>query len=109
MENLGTKVPWRAITRFLNGLVTPDAAFLKIEDEPFPTADDGAAPVLPEDYLIRGQVWSQLYYPNRFFKDGLGDSIDEVETRTRRCLWLGVRIATVSFQSFNYSGFGTTD
>ncbi|KAJ6045439.1 uncharacterized protein N7446_012303 [Penicillium canescens] len=72
MENLGTTVPWRAITRFLNGLFTPDAAFLKIEEESFPIGDDGAAPWLPEDYLICGQVWSQSYYPTLFSRMDYG-------------------------------------
>jgi hypothetical protein len=49
--------PLRAITRFLNGLITPDATFRKIEDESFLTADDRAAPQLPEDFPTRDQVW----------------------------------------------------
>ncbi|OQE72620.1 hypothetical protein PENNAL_c0095G01861 [Penicillium nalgiovense] len=74
MERLEARVPWRAITRFLNSLITPNDDFPKIEDASFPAADDGAALQLPEDFLIRGQTWSQLYYPKGFF-NGSGGSI----------------------------------
>lgn len=113
MESLEARVPWRAITRFLNSLITPNDDFPKIEDASFPAADDGAALQLPEDFLIRGQTWSQLYYPKGFF-NGSGDSISievdsEVKIRRYRCLWLGVQLAMVGFHDLNCIYFTATD
>jgi hypothetical protein len=67
---------------------------------------------LSEDFLIRGQAWSQLYYLKGFLKKFsmmrsriLNPSI--IIPRTRRCLWLGVLIATVSPQSGDIKCFST--
>lgn len=57
---------------------------------------------LPEDFLIRGQVWSELYYPEGFFAGGpLEHDRSFIDSqllglvRQHRCLWLGVRLSTV--------------
>lgn len=57
---------------------------------------------LPEDFLIRGQVWSESYYPKGFFEGGPVEhdrSFIESEplapVRQHRCLWLGVRLSMV--------------
>jgi hypothetical protein len=102
MQQLETIIPWLPITRFLNSLLQPETNFAKIEDEAFPNFEDGTIQQLSEDFLIRGQLWSQLYYPENFFQDAPSEdnrpSIEEPTTiipRRHRCLWLGVRIATV--------------
>ncbi|KAJ5672632.1 DNA/RNA-binding domain E.t1.c1-type [Penicillium longicatenatum] len=101
MQQLETIIPWLPITRFLNSLLQPETNFAKIEDEAFPNFEDGTIQQLSEDFLIRGQLWSQLYYPENFFQDAPSEdnrpSIEEPTTiipRRHRCLWLGVRIAT---------------
>ncbi|CAG8897865.1 unnamed protein product [Penicillium nalgiovense] len=102
MESLEATVPWQAVAGFLNSLFSYNTVFSRIQDEKFPIGEYETAPQLPEDFLIRGQVWSQFYYPNNFFKDtsGYGISIDEMDSeevvRRHRCLWLGVQIAKVS-------------
>ncbi|OQE62061.1 hypothetical protein PENNAL_c0273G06353, partial [Penicillium nalgiovense] len=99
MESLEATVPWQAVTGFLNSLFSHNTGFSRIQDEKFPIGEYETAPQLPEDFLIWGQVWSQFYYPNNFFKDtsGYGISIDEMDSeevvRRHRCLWLGVQIA----------------
>jgi hypothetical protein len=57
---------------------------------------------LSEDFLIRGQSWSHLYYPDKFFEGAPSeDDRPVIEPtsiaipRMQRCLWLGVQIATV--------------
>jgi len=102
MQLLETMIPWLPITRFLNTLLQPETNFAKIEDEAFPYFEDGTIQQLSEDFLIRGQLWSQLYYPENFFEDAPSEDnrpiIEEPTTiipRRHRCLWLGVRIATV--------------
>ncbi|KAJ5461631.1 DNA/RNA-binding domainE.t1.c1-type [Penicillium daleae] len=100
MQQVEKFIPWTSIARFLNALIGPDINFDKTEDKAF-LQYDGAARYLPEDFLIRGQSWSQLYFPDDFFKDAPSeDERPVIEQpfiaipRKHRCLWLGVRIAT---------------
>ncbi|OQD73360.1 hypothetical protein PENDEC_c015G02968 [Penicillium decumbens] len=102
MQQLEQMIPWLAITRFLNTLFLPDTIIPKIESASFPLLDDVATQQLSEDFLIRGQAWSQLYYPEKFFEGAPSEDerpfIEHPSTvvpRRHRCLWLGVRIATV--------------
>ncbi|KAJ5833495.1 DNA/RNA-binding domain E.t1.c1-type [Penicillium riverlandense] len=94
-------IPWTGISTFLNSLIRPDIDISKIESGSFPHLDDGVTHQLAEDYQIRGQVWSRLYYPKGFFEDAPDEderpTIEEpsaVIPRKHRCLWLGVRLAT---------------
>ncbi|KKY18250.1 putative telomerase-binding protein est1a [Diplodia seriata] len=55
---------------------------------------------LPEDYLIRGQLWAHSYYPATWF-NGVVDEEERmlelastIRSRTERILWLGVRLAS---------------
>lgn len=106
MERLEAQVPWQAITGFLNSLLSQNMASSMIEDDGFPFGNYGKTPQLPEDFLIRGQVWSQLYYPDNFFEDvsGYGQPVDEIGSeevvRKHRCLWLGVQLTKVSWHRF---------
>ncbi|KAJ5947434.1 hypothetical protein N7466_000449 [Penicillium verhagenii] len=102
MQQLETIIPWLAIAKFLNTLLQQKTNFDKIENEAFPIGfKEVKLKQLSEDFLIRGQLWSQLYYPEDFFKDApsVDDRpvIEEEATRIprqHRCLWLGVRLAT---------------
>lgn len=96
-------IPWSAIAQYLNSLFSPSIMVPKIEEESFPLIDGIIVQQLPEDFLIQGQIWSQLYYPEYFFKGvkfrSRRPDIEESTTsiiRDHRCLWLGVRISTVS-------------
>ncbi|KAJ5389779.1 uncharacterized protein N7496_000847 [Penicillium cataractarum] len=102
IQRLEKLIPWTDIARFLNTLINSDIVFEKIEDRAFPRYE-GVARYLPEDFLIRGQTWSQLYYPHDFFQDTASkEEISVIEDpsigipRRHRCLWLGVRIATAT-------------
>ncbi|KAJ5360408.1 DNA/RNA-binding domain E.t1.c1-type [Penicillium concentricum] len=101
IQRLEPLVPWSLLASYLNTLFRPDTIISKIEDESFPLLDDSTTQQLPEDFLIRGQAWSRLYYPERFFEGAPTEdnrpSTEEHSTvipRRHRCLWLGVRIAT---------------
>ena len=62
----------------------------------------GTGRQLPEDFVMRGLIWAQHYFPPGFFE---GQVVDEDERklelpshagpRAERCLWLGVRLASV--------------
>ncbi|KAL1860128.1 hypothetical protein Plec18170_002077 [Paecilomyces lecythidis] len=93
-------VPWVRIASFLNTLVRSDIDMEKLENEEFPHPEPGIAAQLPEDFLIRGHLWSQLYYPKDFFSSCTTEDEERsiefpsiIGPRTRRCLWLGMRIA----------------
>ncbi|KAJ5456067.1 uncharacterized protein N7458_004331 [Penicillium daleae] len=110
MQQLERYIPWIEITSYLNSLIHSDTIVSKIEQAAFPLPGDGSIQQLPEDFLIRGQSWSQLYYPDGFFEDALPE-YDRViienplaaTLRRYRCLWLGVRIAKVSKMLFLFS------
>jgi hypothetical protein len=68
MMYIQVDVPWARIVSFLNTLIRHDTNISKIEGEQFPNFETGTARQLPEDFLMRGQAWSQLYYPKDFFK-----------------------------------------
>lgn len=102
MQQVERSIPWLGLTKFLNTLFRTDTNFAMVEDEAFPFSNDGAIQQLSEDYMIRGQAWSQLYYPEKFFEGAPSEddrpSTEEQSTitlRRHRCLWLGARIATV--------------
>ncbi|EAW12801.1 uncharacterized protein ACLA_012290 [Aspergillus clavatus NRRL 1] len=92
-------VPWRKIVRFLNTMIRDDTDTRLFEGPDFPAAEERKQ--LPEDFYIRGQIWSQSYYAPHFFDGALTEDegrFIEVPSlnvsRLYRCLWLGVRIAT---------------
>jgi hypothetical protein len=111
IQRLEPLIPWSLLATYLNTLFHPETIISRIEDESFPILDDTTAKQLPEDSMIRGQAWSRLYYPEGFFEDApLEDDrphIEEQSTvipRRHRCLWLGVRIATVCFLFCTFHG-----
>jgi hypothetical protein len=108
IQRLEPLVPWTALAGYLNSLFKFETTIPKIECESFPLSDDTTAQQLPEDFLIRGQAWSRLYYPENFFEGAPSEddrpAIEEASTvipRRHRCLWLGVRIATVCLVPFD--------
>ncbi|PYI05284.1 hypothetical protein BO78DRAFT_318238 [Aspergillus sclerotiicarbonarius CBS 121057] len=91
-------VPWRKLVSFLNTLfrsyIKPNIA----ERDEFPVSEETTW--VAEDFLLRGQLWSQCLYPSGFFDNaptaGDGRNIEPPSrdiTRMYRCIWLGVRLA----------------
>ncbi|KAL3431854.1 hypothetical protein BDV09DRAFT_188017 [Aspergillus tetrazonus] len=98
MKRVEVIVPWQQIATFLNTLTRNFTDFTLIEGTDFPSQGDDRW--LFEDFLIRGQVWSQNLYPTDFFdKAPTVDDGRNLEppsrdlSRMHRCLWLGVRLA----------------
>lgn len=99
-------VPWRRIVAFLNTMFSPLLDMSFVEKDEFPISDE--TKWIPEDFLIRGHIWSQTYYPQSFFEgsptddDGRNIEMPSLKiSRMYRCLWLGVRLAKVRAQSLN--------
>ena len=95
-------VPWAKLVLSLNTLSRSGVSEVRIEAKEFPLQQSGTGRQLPEDFLIRGLVWSPYYFPTDFFD---GQVVDEDERtlelpshaapRAERCLWLGHKLASV--------------
>lgn len=95
-------VQWEEFAFFLNTLAKSGTITPAIESPSFLHEGEEDFRPLPEDYLIRGQLWAHSYYPSTWF----GGVVDEEErmlelastirSRTERILWLGIRLASVS-------------
>ena len=96
-------IPWIGVCLFLNHLATdPQAMTSKVRSETFPSNVQEAGRPLPEDYAIRGQPYTQWYFPAWWFTTTLIDDDERLHdlpsmTRPRkeRLLWLGYQIASV--------------
>ncbi|KAL2839919.1 hypothetical protein BJY01DRAFT_23733 [Aspergillus pseudoustus] len=98
IKHIEVAVPWAQIVGFLNTLIRDFTDFALIEGPDFPIQKEDRW--LPEDFLIRGQVWSQRLYPAGFFTGAPnadeGRNLEPPSrdlSRMHRCLWLGVRLA----------------
>ncbi|KAB5515608.1 hypothetical protein GE09DRAFT_1208678 [Coniochaeta sp. 2T2.1] len=112
VNNLVAKeFPWRLLALMLNYLVDSAKDFERIEGEAFPNElekGDSRRP-LPEDYAMRGLLWTDDYFPPKHF-DGEQRDDDEkymelpsmVESRKERVLYLGCRIAARGEQWLRY-------
>ncbi len=106
-------VPWSMLVMFLNTLGRSGVDDAQVESATFPQFRHGLGLQLPEDFFIRGLVWAIYYYPANFFT---GEVLDEEDRqlelpshtgpRAGRCLWLGVRIASVSGHDWTTSYTG---
>ncbi|MCJ1286474.1 hypothetical protein MMC26_005820 [Xylographa opegraphella] len=97
---LETRIPWEDIARFLTSLAKPETMTSKVSSERFPRPDEGVGRPLPEDFLMRGQLWSEDLFPNTWFVDAAVDDEERIlelpsmaAPRVERVLWLGHRIA----------------
>ncbi|KAL9112830.1 MAG: hypothetical protein Q9227_002907 [Pyrenula ochraceoflavens] len=96
-------IPWEKIAGFLNTIGRSGVVDVHVEQDTFPHSLSGTGRQLPEDFVMRGLLWSKSYFPSRFFTDNI---IDEDErslelpshniTRAERCLWLGRQLSQAS-------------
>lgn len=96
--------PWAAICSFLNTLAAiPHTITAEVWAEDFPGPGTDAGRPLPEDFVMRGQLFSRWYFPHTWFTDAMIDADERTievqstdQSRATRMLWLGLRIASVS-------------
>ncbi|CAI6334507.1 unnamed protein product [Periconia digitata] len=91
--------PWTELAAFLNALLSSERPEKFMSGAVFPTDQVDALP-LPEDYHVRGQIWSQWYFPETWFarehdeEDRYLELASTSRARTERVLHLGYRLST---------------
>jgi len=95
-------VPWGEICSFLNSLAKPDALTTRVWATDFPRPENAFGRPLPEDFALRGQLYTQGFFPETWFSDAMVDDEERslelpsmAAPRVERILWLGARIASV--------------
>ncbi|RAL68390.1 hypothetical protein DID88_007121 [Monilinia fructigena] len=111
MDLLAPAFPWQSLAIMLNTLLKFYKSLSRIEDSKFPLPEKDDVRPFPEDFGMRGLLWAEKYFPERWF---LNEKTDEEEKyhelpsmldqRKERILWLACRIADagpwINFNSF---------
>ena len=103
MRCIEAYVPWNEICSFLNSLSTPSrASDPTFRSRDFPEPEEGLGQPLPEDFVMRGQLYSQWILPEAWFTDAMIDDDERsldlpsmAEPRADRLFWHGHSIASV--------------
>ncbi|KAF1961918.1 hypothetical protein CC80DRAFT_199924 [Byssothecium circinans] len=91
--------PWAELVSFLNTLLKSERPEQIMPGNVFPTNQADDLP-LPEDYLMRGQIWSQWFFPETWFarehdeEDRYLELASTIKARTERVLHLGYHLST---------------
>ncbi|KAL6240629.1 hypothetical protein RBB50_012456 [Rhinocladiella similis] len=96
-------VPWNKLVLSLNSMSRSGVIDNEVKSPAFPQQQSGTGRQLPEDFLMRGFKWSHRhYYAPEFFEGQVTDEDDRTlelpshaAPRAERCLWLGVRLASL--------------
>ncbi|CZS92380.1 uncharacterized protein RAG0_02797 [Rhynchosporium agropyri] len=97
---LAAQFPWQSLTMYLNPLLALYLTQARIESTDFPLPVRGDASPFPEDFSMRGLLWVDAYYPDRWFANDKIDDAEkylEVASMTNDCkeriFWLTCRLA----------------
>lgn len=100
MSLIEDDLPWSLLSAMLNTLLGSHKTPARIEDDKFPLPEKDAVHPFPEDYAMRGLLWTVPYFPEQWFNN---EKIDEEEKyreaasmtdqRKERILWLAVMIS----------------
>lgn len=95
-------IPWAKLALALNTMSRSGVDYDSVESEEFPQHQSGTGRQLPEDFLIRGFKFAKYYFPAALFEGQVVDEDDRnlelpshAAPRVKRCLWMGVRLASV--------------
>jgi hypothetical protein len=102
MQHIERDIPWQKIVDFLNFHANSKSMTAKLTRTAFPKPDgDDIGRPLPEDFIMRGQIFYDDYYPKTWFQDAAVDDEERVLelasmalTRLERVLWNGCCIST---------------
>jgi hypothetical protein len=99
ISRLGAAFPWGSLCVMLNTLLASYETHSRIENDKFPLpAKDDLRP-FPEDFAMRGLLWTDKYFPDQWFSDRIDDEEKYLELpsmtaeRKERILWLACQLA----------------
>ncbi|KAL5325165.1 hypothetical protein ACEPPN_006288 [Leptodophora sp. 'Broadleaf-Isolate-01'] len=102
MKLLEASFPWQSLTVMLNTLLAPYSTQARIESTDFPLPIKDDVRPFPEDFAMRGLLWADGYFPEKWFSN---DKIDDAEKylevasmtddRKERILWLAYRLSSL--------------
>ena len=102
MQHVEMDIPWLELASFLTALAKPEAMTSKVFRSCFPKPDQSVGRPLPEDFVMRGQMWIKGFFPDTWFEDAMVDDDERAlelpfmaAPRQERILWLGYNIASV--------------
>ncbi|TGO07446.1 hypothetical protein BTUL_0275g00080 [Botrytis tulipae] len=112
MNLLAPAFPWKSLAVMLNTLLRFYKSLDRIENDKFPLAEKDDIHPFPEDFGMRGLLWSEKYFPENWFLNMKTDEEERnhelasmLEQRKERILWLACRIADagpwINFDSSN--------
>ncbi|KAM3064714.1 hypothetical protein ACMFMG_010634 [Clarireedia jacksonii] len=102
MDLLAAAFPWQSLAIYLNTLLTSYVTLDRIQDNKFPLPEKDDIRPFPEDYAMRGLLYTEKLYPEKWFVSDKRDEEEKyhellsmVEQRKERILWLACRICEV--------------
>ncbi|QSZ37290.1 hypothetical protein DSL72_009384 [Monilinia vaccinii-corymbosi] len=100
MDLLAPAFPWQPLTIMLNTLLKHYKSLSRIEDSKFPLPEKDDVRPFPEDFGMRGLLWAEKYFPEKWFLNERTDEEEKhhelpsmLDQRKERILWLACRIA----------------
>ena len=118
IKHIGNDVPWQELAKFLTPMAKPETMTPRVKSAKFPQPSTGIGRPLPEDFVMRGQLWSEFYFPETWFTDAAVDDEERAlelpsmaAPRLERILWLGYQIAALNrWLTYDHSSktFGVT-
>ena len=101
VHNILNRVPWQELCSYTSTLANSEEFGSRFKTTSFLEPERGDVGPLPEDYLLRGQIWAEAYFPKDWFQDDEIDaeekSIEHASTvrrRAERVLSLMYRLAS---------------
>jgi hypothetical protein len=98
------EVPWKLVSDFLNTISVMENRYPRRYETPnFVRPSQGDSGILPEDYLVWGNIWTQNYFPANWFQQK-DDNTDEerfielsstAHIRAERIMNIGYRLFKV--------------
>ncbi|PVH68442.1 hypothetical protein DL98DRAFT_631152 [Cadophora sp. DSE1049] len=102
MKLLRASFPWQSLAVMLNTLLAPYQTPARIESTDFPLPIKDNVRPFPDDFAMRGLLWADGYYPEKWFANDKIDvsekyleSASMTDERKERILWLACRIASL--------------
>jgi len=103
LKTIERNIPWVSLCLFLNTLaLDPQVMTSRVWHDEFPRPVKEKGRPLPEDFIMRGQLYTQWYFDANWFTVCMADDDERshdlpsmAQPRKERILWLGLRIASV--------------